>query len=263
MAAISAATAATIALTATAASSAYSAYQANQQTKMAKKQQKLEMLQQAEQQQQIAQEKKQAQEERKGLLAGQRYQMGYDNSYSTSGTTPVGRSLTTGESTLGQEDKMGAWKQLSYYYLFNPDKLTPEMEQALNYKWQYNLTHKKKSSFGDKVKSVAKGLLTGNMIGISTGLVTNPKQTIQSAGSMVTGKTAGAASSGAALSTSMIPDTTETKKKTGLLTQLRQPKGAIGGGSYTETVKNPLGGSAGKTGKQYEEKRKADNQRLR
>ena len=109
---------------------------------------------------------------------------------------------------------------------------------------------KSKSNFGDKLKGVAKGLLTGNMIGISTGLVTNPKQTIQSVGSMVTGKTAGAASSGAALSTSMLPDTTTTtKKKTGLLTQLRQPKGNIGGGSYTETVKNPLGGSAGKTGK--------------
>ena len=80
---------------------AASAYQANQQTKMAKKQQKLEMWQQAEQQQQIAQERKQAQNERKGLLAGQRYQMGFDSSYSTSGTTSVGRDLTTGESTLG------------------------------------------------------------------------------------------------------------------------------------------------------------------
>ena len=39
------------------------------------------------------------------------------------------------------------------------------------------------------------------------------------------------------------------KKKTGLLSQLRQAKGNVGGGSYTETVKNPLGGSAGKTGK--------------
>lgn len=50
-------------------------------------------------------------------------------------------------------------------------------------------------------------------------------------------------------STSLLPDTTITKKKTGLLTQLRQAKGKIGGGSYTEAVKNPLGGLAGKTGR--------------
>ena len=35
----------------------------------------------------------------------------------------------------------------------------------------------------------------------------------------------------------------------GLLTQLRKGKGSLGGGSYTETVKNPLGGTSGKTGK--------------
>lgn len=36
----------------------------------------------------------------------------------------------------------------------------------------------------------------------------------------------------------------------GLVRQtLRQAKGGIGGGSYTETVKNPLGGSSSKTGK--------------
>ena len=40
-----------------------------------------------------------------------------------------------------------------------------------------------------------------------------------------------------------------TKKKKGLLSQLRQGRGAVGGGSYTTTVKNPLGGSSGKTGK--------------
>lgn len=38
-------------------------------------------------------------------------------------------------------------------------------------------------------------------------------------------------------------------KRKGLLSQLRAGKGNIGGGSYTETVKNPLGGSAGRTGK--------------
>lgn len=37
--------------------------------------------------------------------------------------------------------------------------------------------------------------------------------------------------------------------KKGLLSQLRQAKGGIGGGSYTETVKNPLGGSSSVTGR--------------
>lgn len=37
--------------------------------------------------------------------------------------------------------------------------------------------------------------------------------------------------------------------KSGLVTQLRKGKGSVGGGSYTETAKNPLGGSSGKTGK--------------
>lgn len=37
--------------------------------------------------------------------------------------------------------------------------------------------------------------------------------------------------------------------KSGLVTQLRKGKGSVGGGSYSETAKNPLGGSSGKTGK--------------
>lgn len=44
-----------------------------------------------------------------------------------------------------------------------------------------------------------------------------------------------------------IPQTYKTGKS-GLI-QLRQGKGTPGGGSYTETAKNPLGGTAGKTGK--------------
>ena len=83
------------------ASTAYSIYSGQQQMKMAKKQQRAEREQQAQQQRQIAEEQANAQKERQGLLAAQRYQMGYDSSYSTSGTSSVGRSLTTGESTLG------------------------------------------------------------------------------------------------------------------------------------------------------------------
>lgn len=37
--------------------------------------------------------------------------------------------------------------------------------------------------------------------------------------------------------------------KSGLITQLRKGKGNLGGGSYSEIAKNPLGGSSGKTGK--------------
>lgn len=39
------------------------------------------------------------------------------------------------------------------------------------------------------------------------------------------------------------------QKRTGLLSQLRKGKGNLGGGSYTEIAKYPLGGSSGKTGK--------------
>ena len=47
----------------------------------------------------------------------------------------------------------------------------------------------------------------------------------------------------------VVPVTTYKKGKSGLVTQLRKGKGSVGGGSYSETAKNPLGGSSGKTGK--------------
>lgn len=79
---------------ATAALVGYSMYQSNKQAKEAKKLQR-------QQQAQIAEEQQQAQNERKGLLSAQRYQMGFDSNYSTSGTSSVGRGMTTGESALG------------------------------------------------------------------------------------------------------------------------------------------------------------------
>ena len=78
-----------------------SMYSSHQQAKLAKKQQQAEREQQAQMQRQIAEEQANAQKERQGLLAAQRYQMGYDSNFSTSGTSSVGRGLTTGESTLG------------------------------------------------------------------------------------------------------------------------------------------------------------------
>ena len=83
------------------ASTAYSIYSGQKQMKMAKKQQQAEREQQLQQQKLIAEEQANAQKERQGLLAAQRYQMGYGSNFSTSGTSSVGRGLTTGESTLG------------------------------------------------------------------------------------------------------------------------------------------------------------------
>lgn len=54
---------------------------------------------------------------------------------------------------------------------------------------------------------------------------------------------------GASISTSAAPTYTNVKKKKGLVTQLRQGKGVVGGGSYTTVAKNPLGGASGMTGK--------------
>lgn len=76
------------------ASTGYSIYQGKKQEKEAKRLQ-------AQQQAQINEEKKAAENERRGLLSTQRYQMGLDSGFSTSGTSSVGRVLTTGESTLG------------------------------------------------------------------------------------------------------------------------------------------------------------------
>lgn len=77
-----------------AVSAGYSMYQGQRQASAAKKQQR-------QQQAMINAEKQKAENERKGLISSQRYQMGIDNTYSTSGTSSIGRGLTTGESTLG------------------------------------------------------------------------------------------------------------------------------------------------------------------
>lgn len=76
------------------ASAGYSMYQGRQQAKDAKKAQR-------QQQAAINAEKQRAESDRQRLLSQQRYQMGLDSDYSTSGTSSVGRGLTTGQSTLG------------------------------------------------------------------------------------------------------------------------------------------------------------------
>lgn len=90
MAAVSSTIAAVSAI-AGAVSAGYSIYQGRKQEIEAKKEQK-------KQQAAINTEK---QSDRRRLLSQQRYQMGLDSDYSTSGTSSVGRGLTTGQSTLG------------------------------------------------------------------------------------------------------------------------------------------------------------------
>lgn len=93
MAAVSSTIAAVTAI-AGAVSAGYSIYQGRKQEIEAKKEQK-------KQQAAINAEKQRAESKRKNLLSQQRYQMGIDSDYSTSGTSSVGRGLTTGQSTLG------------------------------------------------------------------------------------------------------------------------------------------------------------------
>lgn len=96
MAAISSTIAAVTAI-AGAVSAGYSIYQGRKQEIEAKKEQKEQKKQQAA----INAEKQRAESDRKILLSQQRYRMGIDRDYSTSGTSSVGRGLTTGQSTLG------------------------------------------------------------------------------------------------------------------------------------------------------------------
>lgn len=84
----------TIAAVAGVISAGYSIYQGRKQQIEAKKEQK-------KQQANINAEKQRSENDRKSLLSQQRYQMGLDSDYSTSGTSSVGRGLTTGQSTLG------------------------------------------------------------------------------------------------------------------------------------------------------------------
>lgn len=93
MAAISSTIAAVTAI-AGAVSAGYSIYQGRKQEIEAKKEQK-------KQQAAINAEKQRAESDRKILLSQQRYRMGIDRDYSTSGTSSIGRGLTTGQSTLG------------------------------------------------------------------------------------------------------------------------------------------------------------------
>jgi len=197
---------------------------------------------------------------------------------------------------------MGLWRNLALINLTNPNALSQDVKNALQAKWEYEVTHpKKKSGIGGAIGKVVSAVAP--VAGLATAAAVKPKETISTAihtagkvaGNLgqssinviketVKGNISGAIqnaanvatlgtvdttggnkgianintskylypqSVGASTSTSSAISsyTTGSKKAKGLLTQLRKGKGSAGGGSYTEAVKNPLGGSAGKTGK--------------
>lgn len=203
---------------------------------------------------------------------------------------------------------MGLWRNLALINLTNPNALSQDVKNALQARWEYEITHpKKKSGIGGAIGKVVGAIAP--VASIATAGLIKPQKVVDAAGDAIhtAGKVAGnlgqssinviketakgnigkaisnaanvatlgtvdttggkngivnihatkyinaAVGGGTAApkinqSTSLLPETT-TKKNKGLLTQLRKAKGSIGGGSYTEAVKNPLGGSAGKTGR--------------
>lgn len=175
---------------------------------------------------------------------------------------------------------MGAWRNLALYTLYNPDKVPQSVKDVLYAKWQYEITHPKKKSgltkvvkgitgtIGDVIHTVGK--VAGNLGQSSINVVKetakgNIGRAISNAANVATvgtvdatggkngiinihatkyinalsGGIAGGRTAGAASFTS----------RKGLLTQIRAGKGTIGGGSYSESAKNPLGGLSGKMGK--------------
>lgn len=148
---------------------------------------------------------------------------------------------------------MGKWRDLALYSALNPDKVSPEIKEALNAKWQYDLTHpKKKSGLGGFVKSflsipfdAIRSLGRGDVAGLTDAAVRGATLGTVSLGDKGL-LNLGAKKSGSAQGMYAQPST---HKQGGLVSQLRAGKGGIGGGSVTDVAKYPLGGSSGKTGK--------------
>lgn len=117
----------------------------------------------------------------------------------------------------------------------------------------------------DVVKSTGNGLVgavTSAAKGDVIGAITNTGKFMTAGQVDLTGKKEGLinvntkgyiakalGAGGASTSTSAALAYNDVKKKKGLVTQLRQGKGAGGGGSYTTVAKNPLGGASGMTGR--------------
>lgn len=151
---------------------------------------------------------------------------------------------------------MGVWRDVALYNYLYPDKVSQETKDALYTKWIYDLTHpKKKSGLGgfvksfvsipfDAIRSIGRGdiggLIDAGVRGATFGTLGLRDKGLINLGA----KASGSSSSGASMYAKP-----STSKQSGLVSQLRQGKGGIGGGSYSSVAKNPLGGEAGKTGK--------------
>lgn len=104
------------------------------------------------------------------------------------------------------------------------------------------------------VKDLAKGDVVGaltNLGNVATGgtmdLTGGGKGVVNVDTKKTLAKVMGADMGASGVGSVSIPETYKTGKS-GLI-QLRKGRGTPGGGSYSETAKNPLGGTAGKTGK--------------
>lgn len=111
------------------------------------------------------------------------------------------------------------------------------------------------NGFVGSVSSAAKGDVigvitnTGKFMAVGLDLTGKKEGLINVNAKGYIAKALGVGGSSASTSTSAALTYTDVKKKKGLVTQLRQGKGAGGGGSYTTVAKNPLGGASGMTGK--------------
>lgn len=154
---------------------------------------------------------------------------------------------------------MGIWRDLALYSALNPDKVSQNVKDALHARWMYEITHpKKKSGLGGAIKSFVKapfdairGIGRGDIGGIIDASVRSASAGtigINKGGIMNIAKTPSTSSSAHRIKAATTVTSVSQKKK-GLLSHLRSGKGGEGGGSFTSTAKDPIGGESGKTGK--------------
>lgn len=136
----------------------------------------------------------------------------------------------------------------------NPIKTaTKTVEKAVNkgVKIGKNIANSSIKSITDLAKGDVVGSLT-NVANLGTGGTwdfTGRKQGLVNVNTKkYIAKAMGADLGASGVGSVVVPDLYK-KGKSGLVTQLRKGKGNLGGGSYSEIAKNPLGGSSGKTGK--------------
>ena len=107
------------------------------------------------------------------------------------------------------------------------------------------------SNVAKSATGMAKSALKGNLYGVvknAEGVFSYGTVNLTGEGGGLVKINADKYMGGKMKSSTSAPIELETSKQKGLVSQLRIGKGK-GGGSYTETAKNPLGGTSGKTGK--------------